>query len=45
MHRAKPRQATHQHEHAGAAAKPICRRLFSIEQAADAGVPVEQICL
>ena len=32
-------------EHAGAAAKPICCRLFTIQQAADsAGVPVQWIC-
>jgi excisionase family DNA binding protein len=32
-------------EHVGAAAKPICRKLFTIEQAADfAGVPMRVIC-
>ena len=37
-------KATHAANQAAAAAKPVCRRLFSIDQAADfAGVPVQEI--
>ena len=40
--RVKP---TDRPQRAEAAATPICRRLFTIQQAADfAGVPVERIC-
>jgi hypothetical protein len=43
--RAKRGRGTDHTEHAGADAKPICRRLFTIAQAADgAGVPVQVIC-
>jgi hypothetical protein len=43
--RTKPSRATDRTEHAGADAKPICRRLFTIAQAAElAGVPVQAIC-
>jgi len=43
--RTKDLEATDRAKDAGAVAPPICRRLFTIEQAADfAGVPVRVIC-
>ena len=43
--RMKPDRTTDRADEAGAAVPPICRRLFSIQQAADfAGVPVQWIC-
>jgi hypothetical protein len=43
--RTKPDQTTHRVEDEETAAKRICHRLFSIEQAADfACMPVERIC-
>jgi excisionase family DNA binding protein len=45
MSTTKPGSGTDRPERTGTAAKPICRRLFDIEQAADfAGVPVRVIC-
>jgi hypothetical protein len=45
MNRTKPAGTTDRPERAGAAAKPICRRLFDFERAADfSGVPVGEIC-
>jgi hypothetical protein len=45
MKKTKPRSGTGRPERAGAAANPICRRLFDLQQAADfAGVPVRVIC-
>jgi hypothetical protein len=45
MSTTKPGSGTGRPERAGTRAKPICRRLFDLEQAADfAGVPVQAIC-
>ena len=45
MNPTTPDSAPDRPERRGAAAKPICRRLFDVEQAADfAGVPVQVIC-
>ena len=45
MSTTKPGSRTDRPERAGTAAKPICRRLFGLEQAADfAGVPARVIC-
>ena len=45
MNTPKPGTGTGWPDRAGTAAKPICRRLFDVGQAADfAGVPVQVIC-